>query len=301
MKKNYRVYQVDAFTRSKFKGNPAGVVTNAGGLTGRQMQEIARELNNSETAFIFPAEAEDHDVRIRFFTPTVEVPSCGHATIAAHYARAVENRLPSLTVMQKIQIGILPVDVIKEDEDYRVVMTQGDVKFPEKIEGLRRQKLLKALNIREADLDERCPVEHVSTGHSKIILGLRKRELLNSLNPDLNMLKELDKQFNCRGYFVFTFDTADPEILTAARMFAPQIGISEDPVTGNGNGPLGAYLVKHKLVSHDGKILKFKGRQGEAMGRPGIAHVEIEIENERPVKVKVGGEAVIVFQTGLFI
>lgn len=92
--KKYTVYQVDAFTRERFKGNPAGVVTKAEGLTDAQMQAIARELNNSETAFIFPPDGPDHEVRIRYFTPTMEVPTCGHATISAHYVRAVEKSCP---------------------------------------------------------------------------------------------------------------------------------------------------------------------------------------------------------------
>ncbi len=93
--KTYRVYQVDSFTRQKFSGNPAGVVSNADGLTEQQMQQLARELNNSETAFIFAGQKPDYDVEVRYFTPTTEVPICGHATIAAHYVRAVEGKLPA--------------------------------------------------------------------------------------------------------------------------------------------------------------------------------------------------------------
>ena len=105
--KKYRIYQIDAFTKEQFKGNPAGVVTNADGLSDSQMQTIARELNNAETALILSATSSDHDVWIRFFTPTTEVPSCGHATISAHYIRAVENDLSSCTIQQRIGIGIL--------------------------------------------------------------------------------------------------------------------------------------------------------------------------------------------------
>lgn len=125
----YSIYQVDAFTKHLFKGNPAGVVSNADGLTEDEMQAIARELNNAETAFIFSQTGEDHDVYIRFFTPTTEVPSCGHATIAAHYVRALEKDLSSCTVRQRIGIGILPVDIVKNDSGYRVIMTQGNVEI----------------------------------------------------------------------------------------------------------------------------------------------------------------------------
>ena len=88
--KTLNVYQIDSFTKEKFKGNPAGVVLNAGGLNEKQMQVIARELNNSETAFLFPSDGNDCDGVIRYFTPKIEVPTCGHATIAAMYAKALE-------------------------------------------------------------------------------------------------------------------------------------------------------------------------------------------------------------------
>ena len=101
MSKKYPIYQVDAFTDKKFAGNPAGVVLDADGLSEAQMQAIASELNNSETAFVLAPEADDHDVRVRFFTPTTEVRSCGHATIAVHYVRAIEYALPSFILMQK--------------------------------------------------------------------------------------------------------------------------------------------------------------------------------------------------------
>ena len=89
------LYQIDAFTTTPFAGNPAGVVLAAEGMTDAEMLAVARELNNSETAFVLPADGSDHDVRVRFFTPTTEVPTCGHATIGAHYARAIEYGLPA--------------------------------------------------------------------------------------------------------------------------------------------------------------------------------------------------------------
>lgn len=101
MGKKYRIYQVDSFTRKKFSGNPAGVVLDADGLSEAQMQAIARELNNSETAFVLAPEADDHDVRVRFFTPTTEVPSCGHATIAASLCAGCRVRLTILQVNAK--------------------------------------------------------------------------------------------------------------------------------------------------------------------------------------------------------
>jgi len=119
MTRKYNLYQIDSFTKEKLTGNPAGVITNADGLTDYEMQKIARELNNSETAFIFSSNSNEYDVHIRFFTPTNEVPICGHATIAAHYARAIENGLSTSRVYHKTGAGILPVDIVEENEDYK--------------------------------------------------------------------------------------------------------------------------------------------------------------------------------------
>lgn len=293
----YRIYQIDAFTKERFKGNPAGVVTNADGLSEAQMQAIARELNNAETAFILSPTAPDHHVWIRLFTPTTEVPSCGHATISAHYVRAIEGNLPSCTVQQRIGIGILPVDIVKEDNDYRIVMTQGVFEISPEITGETRNSILDALSLSDADLDNRCPIQIASTGHSKVMVGIKSRQTLNALTPDLTRLVTISKTTGCDGYFVFTFDSDDREILTHGRMFAPAIGIPEDPVTGNANGPLGAYLVHHNIVQASDGFATFKGKQGEAIGRPGIVTVTVEVKDGKPSKVQVGGYAAVAFKT----
>lgn len=297
MNEKIQIYQVDAFTRHRFRGNPAGVVPNAEGLTEADMQDIARELNNSETAFVFPPQGKDHDIYVRFFTPTMEIPLCGHATIALHYVRSIEQQLLTTTVRQKSRAGILPIEIIRANDDYRIVMTQGTPQFRDIIQGLEKQALLEALKLEEADLDSRCPIQIVSTGHPKVIIGIKRRQTLHALEPDQWALKNVGDHIHCNdGYFIFTLDSNDPEILTHARMFAPGIGISEDPVTGMGNGPLGAYLIHHQLVDHNGKQFSFQSQQGEAMRRTGIVQVSVGIENNEPVSVKVAGEAVIIFQ-----
>jgi PhzF family phenazine biosynthesis protein len=299
--KTYNLYQVDSFTKELFRGNPAGVVSNADGLTESQMQDIAREMNCSETAFILSSDKSGHDVWVRYFTPTVEVPICGHATIAAHYVRAKELSLQTSTILSKTGVGILPVDIIKDKDDYKIIMTQGKIEFRNIINNNAQKVLLKALGLEIKDLDKRCPIQIVSAGHSKVMIGIKNRGTLNKLTPDLTVLKNLSKQINCNGYFVFTFDSGEKNILTTGRMFAPAIGINEDPVTGNANGPLGAYLVHHKLVKHDGKKFVFVGKQGEAIKRTGYVDVTVYIENKEPVKVQVGGNATIVFKTKITI
>lgn len=295
------VYQVDAFTRKRFTGNPAGVVLDADHLTAAQMQAIASELNNSETAFVLAPDADDHDVRVRFFTPTVEVPSCGHATIAAHVVRATVLDLPSQRLHHKLGIGVLPVDIDRSGDAVRVTMTQKRPTFREPYGEGQRALVLEALRITQAELDPRCPIQWVDTGNPKILVGVKDRSTLNGLSPDMARLKEMDEILPNAGVFVFTLADPDPDVRAHARMFAPQIGIDEDPVTGNGNGPLGAYLVARSLIDHDGRRVTFRSRQGEAMGRPGTVEVHVAIEDGIPERVSITGEAVIVFRAEIAV
>lgn len=300
MGKIYRLYQVDSFTDVKFTGNPAGVIANADGLTEYSMQEIARELNNSETAFVFSSDNDEYDVHLRYFTPSREVPICGHATIAAHYVRAFENRIGTSRVIQKTGAGILPVDIIREDNDYKIIMTQGEIEFGTILADQEREFLLSALGIKESDLLPDCPIQIVSTGHSKVMIGVKNKSILNNLRPNHQALTKLSSIIECNGYYTFTLDTQE-KVMVNGRMFAPAIGINEDPVTGNANGPLGAYLVHYKLVEHNGLCFKFIAKQGEAMGRIGIISVEVDIFNDEPSAVRISGKAVIVFKSELIL
>lgn len=299
MTRKYNLYQIDAFTNEKFTGNPAGVITNADGLTSDEMQKIARELNNSETAFIFSSNSHEYDVHVRFFTPTNEVPICGHATIAAHYVRAVVNKLHTTRVYHKTGAGILPVDIVKENDDYKIVMTQGKIDFGAIIDGVNKKDLVSALNISGNDLLENYEIQIVSTGHSKVMVGIKSIETLNKMKPNYDQLSKLSNIIKCNGYYVFTVNSKDSDILVHGRMFAPAIGINEDPVTGNANGPLGAYLVHHNFVKHNNSSFKFKAKQGEAIKRPGIIQVEVKIKNKEPVEIEVSGNAVIIFKSEL--
>ncbi|WP_445710259.1 PhzF family isomerase [Flavobacterium sp.] len=295
--KTYKIYQIDAFTKEKFKGNPAGVVINAEGLSADKMQQIARELNNSETAFIFPSDGKENDGVIRYFTPTVEIPICGHATIAAMYAKAISENLDSCILNMKTGAGILPFEIIKNTTDYKIKMTQGTISFESPFSKEIKDKIITALGLKSTDIDEKCPIQIVSTGHSKVLIGIKKNTTLNALKPDNTKLIELSKIIGCNGYYTFTFDATDNICLIDGRMFAPAIGIHEDPVTGNANGPLGAYLVHHNLVSHNNKEFTFKIKQGEKMGRTGYMDVTVTIKNNQPEKVQITGNAVLVFKT----
>jgi PhzF family phenazine biosynthesis protein len=300
MSRSYRIYQVDAFTRTRFRGNPAGVVPDAAGLDEAQMQAIARELNNSETAFILPPRGPDHEVHVRFFTPATEVPVCGHATIASHYVRAIEGAAVAGRVRQLTGAGVLAIDVEAVGaDDFRIWMHQRQPDFGPVLSRDERRRLLAALHLADEDLGP-GPLQIVSTGHSKVMVPLRDRARLDALSPDLAGLASLSRTIGSNGYHAFTLADPAPDTLAHARMFAPAIGIAEDPVTGNANGPLGAYLVQHRLVPVEMLRVGLSGwiRQGEAMGRPGQVRVEVTVDpaSLAPTSVRIGGDAVIAFR-----
>ncbi|WP_250254302.1 PhzF family isomerase [Chryseobacterium sp. Marseille-Q3244] len=298
MMKEVVVYQIDSFTKEKFKGNPAGVVLGAENLTPEEMQLIARELNNSETAFVLKPDQNDYfDYHVRYFTPTTEVPICGHATIGALYAKAIEDKLDSCTIKINTQVGILPIDILKENNDYLITMTQGSFSLEPAFDPSITQKIIEALGLKMDDLNKDCPIQIASTGHSKVMIGINNRALLNNLTPDFTALAHLSKEISCNGYFVFTFDSDDKDILTYGRMFAPAIGIQEDPVTGNANGPLGGYLIQNKIVKVSDETFEFTGRQGEAINRIGQMKVEVTIKNHIPELIRITGNAVSAFRT----
>ena len=220
--RTYRLFQVDAFTREKYAGNPAGVVLDAEGLGEEDMRRVARELNNSETAFVFPSRSPEYDVHVRFFTPTREVPICGHATVAAHYVLAKTRGMAGGRVLQKTGAGILPVDILADGDDLRIVMTQGGIEFGREILGEERARLLSALHLRESDLRAGYPVQIVSTGHSKVMVPINSRSLLDARSPDSAALAALSRDIGCNGYYVFTADWSGDPLPVHGRCLPPR-------------------------------------------------------------------------------
>lgn len=291
-----RVYQIDAFTTSRFQGNPAGVVTNADGLSALQMQAIARELNNSETAFILAPQRGDHDVQIRFFTPITEVPVCGHATVAAHYALALEGRLPG-PCRQLTGAGVQRIFTASSDGNVLVTIEQGAPRFTPPLGPDLVHRILSALGANSFGLDPLCPIQVVSTGNGCVLIGLRRREVLQALSPDFGALAALSEEAGASGFFTFTLDTPiNDDAYTWGRMFAPAIGVAEDPVTGNANGALGAYLVKHRLLEVKAGYATYRARQSARDGRAGWMDVIVRAEAGHPTAVRIQGQAVMCFK-----
>ena len=249
-----RLYRIDAFTTQRGDGNPAGVVTDARGLSDAQMQAIAHALGYSETAFVLPPRGDDHDLHIRYFTPSVEVPVCGHATVGAHYALALEGAPPGLR-RQLTGAGVQRVETFGDGEGTVVRMHQNPPTFSDPLAASLMADLAAALGLQAGDLDERAPVQFVSTGHGKLLVPIRSLARLRALRPDMPRLAALDERIGTRGYFVFTLDVEDgDDAYSHGRMFAPGIGIDEDPATGAAHCLLGPFwaerLGKRDLVGY---------------------------------------------------
>jgi PhzF family phenazine biosynthesis protein len=291
-----QVHQVDAFTRERFTGNPAGVVLNADGLTESQMLAIARELNNADTAFILAPENADHGVRARFFTPRTEVGFVGHATVAAHYVLSRRSSAPR-HVRQKSKAGVVDIEVRGVEEDRSIAIRQNAPPIGRELNDRERLAVLDALALATDDLDPRCPLRIVGSGSTRLLIGVRSTDALKHLKPDVNRLTTLSAQLGAAGYFVFTLLSGAADHLTESRMFCPALGISEDPVSGNAHGLLGVYLAHFGFLSREAPRVTFTGVQGQQLHRPGRVNVELEISNGTVEGVWIIGQAVSIFET----
>ena len=302
MGNSVRVFQVDAFTSRRFTGNPAGVVLDADALSSDDMQALARELNNGDTAFLLRPDADDHDLRLRFFTPRREAAFVGHATLAAHAVLAALKLEPRRR--QKQSSGIVEVDSISGAWPPRIVIHLPPPKLRQGVGERELSAVLEALTLTRADLDAQCPPMLAGDSSTRLLLGIERGTTLARLRPDLARLTALSGQLGAPGYFLFSRQPSLADVSTEARMFCPALGIPEDPVSGNAHALLGAYLLHHRLINPQaaeppGTTLAFTGAQGHHMGRPGRVTVALKLERDRLESVSIVGEAVVVFDTTL--
>jgi PhzF family phenazine biosynthesis protein len=296
MSRTIQVHQVDAFTRSKFTGNPAGVVLAADGLSDAEMLAIARELNNADTAFVLQPEGTDHDLRVRFFTPRTEAAFVGHATVATHYVLSGTGPATG-RLRQKSRAGIVEVDIRGADAQRRIAIRQSPATLGREINDRERLAVMDALALASADLDLHCPVQVVGSSSTRLLVGVRGAEQLRQLKPDLARLTTLSAQLGAQGFFVFTLAPELPGVLTESRMFCPALGIAEDPVSGNAHGMLGVYLARHRLLGPRADRISFAGAQGHHVNRPGRVEIELEFGEESVAGVWIIGQATAIFET----
>ena len=307
----YEFYQLDVFTDQPFSGNPLAVFTDGRGISDRQMQQIAREMNLSETVFVLPSEHREAVRRLRIFTPTKELPMAGHPVVGTWTLLAqlgfVENAPSddSIVIKHEIGIGVLPVEIeFKAGKPARVTMTQGKFAAGEIVaDETVLAKIAEALNFTPADFMPNAPVQVAGCGVNFTIVPVRSLKILERARANQAKLEELPQ--NLPGEFsIFTFETQEETSLISTRMFAPEFGIVEDPATGGAAGALGGYLVHHGLFAEeiaDKNSLRFTIEQGDFIERPSRIHVEVTGEKGSAEKVRVGGSAVVVAKGEFYI
>ncbi len=297
-----KFYQADVFTDDPFGGNPVAVFPDAHGLADHQLQQIAREMNLSETVFVLPPTDQAAVVRLRIFTPTQEIPFAGHPVLGTFYVLA-QLGLIAVTegitrVMQECNIGLFPVELhAQEGVLTHVVMTQPKPEFLGPVDEMEDvYKIASALGLpKHAITDMKWPVEVVSTGLPVLIVPVRTLTAVRSIQPNASAIMDLCSRFGANGIMVFTTVTVEPSATVHARMFAPSIGILEDPATGSASGALGAYLVQNGVVDV-APTTDIIVEQGYEIERPSQILVRVESDDDIIKTVKVGGQCVMVVE-----
>ncbi len=291
-----RIFQVDAFTRNRFTGNPATVVFDADSLDAGALLAIAREFAQAEVAFVSAASAADHDLRLRFFNTRKEAPFVGHATIAAHAALLAAGRRGAGTVRQLSGTGIIEVCV---REDACTHEAPGPlIEFRQSVPELEAPlplpttlRVAVALGLPAALLHPSLPACVARKGAARLLVPVVDSQALDALTPTPAALESLGIEIGVDGFFPFAVRRDAAGLSTDSRMFCPALGIPEDPVSGNAHAMLAAYLW---TVGELRDAAAFLGRQGRQMQRPGEVNVRLAVESGSLQAVHIGGRAVIV-------
>jgi PhzF family phenazine biosynthesis protein len=291
-----RIFQVDAFTSTRFTGNPATVVLDADGQSDATLLAVAREFSHAEVAFVLAAGGLDHDVRLRFFNARKESPFVGHATVAAHMVLLTLGRRGHGVFRQLSGTGAIEVRAHEEQPgsgsgsliEFRQTVPELDTPLPFKT----TLRIAEALRLPATQLHEVMPARLARKGSTRLLVPIADPRQLDALAPNNDTLLSLGSELGAEGFFVFALNRSADPWSTESRMFCPALGIPEDPVSGNAHSMLAAYL--WDLGQFGKNSTAFTGRQGRQMNRPGQVSVKLEVDQGNLVAAHIGGTAVIV-------
>lgn len=269
----HRYLVVDVFTDTALAGNQLGVFTDARSFSTDDMQRLARELNLAETVFVLPAE-QGGDVRIRIFTPAVELPFAGHPVLGTAFV--VGSALGTDAIRLETGAGIVPIQLERAAE--QITFGRMDQPIPTWQPYERAAELLSVLGVGDSGL----PVEAYRNGPLHVYVALNDEEAVAALRPDLTALGALGQVgVNCFAGSGRRWKT---------RMFGPGLGVPEDAATGSAAGPLAVHLARHGRIRFGNEI---EIRQGEEIARPSVLHARVDGTAGSIERVQVGGSAVI--------
>jgi trans-2,3-dihydro-3-hydroxyanthranilate isomerase len=280
----HRIHLVDVFTEKPLAGNQLAVVLDAQDIPGEVMQRIAREMNFSETTFVMPPADPAHAARVRIFTPATELLFAGHPTIGTAWVLSTQRLVPDDALEFTLEEGVGPVHVrgIRRLGGTTFWMTHPKLIFGEVLP--ERAALAAAIGVAEADLLPNVPAQVASTGNPFLFVGLRDVKAIDRAVLNQAIVKDALKG---RALGAFIFASVGGNRLYS-RMFS--VDIPEDPATGSGAGPLGAFVVKYGLVARAPKVA-IVSEQGTKIGRQSFIHIELEYGElgDIPTRIDVGG------------
>jgi len=284
------------FTEEKYAGNQLAVVRGAKPLSDFEMQQIAKEMNFSETTFILSEQKRNGGYDVRIFTPREEVPFAGHPTLGTAYVIQHEIiREPVKTIILNLKIGQIPVTLNYSGEQIDILWmkqmgtTFGQIFKPEQIS--------QVLSLNKGEIDGRFPIQEVSTGLPFIIIPLKTLEALKQAEVIRDKYFELIKDTQAKAMLIFCPQTYNQENDLNVRVFADYYGVPEDPATGSANGCLAGYLVKCRYFGKD--QINIRVEQGYEIGRSSLLFLRAEDKGEK-IDVSVGGKVVMIAK-GAFI
>ena len=282
--------QADVFSDSPFGGNPVVVILDAHDMRDAEMLAIARGLSFAETGFIVPPSVDGADVRLRFFTPATEVPFSGHLMLGAAYVLMTQPGGPlefRPRVLVQTELGILPVDAEIQGSDVRrVTVTENPPGFGDSVED--PLPLAEALRLDPAHITVTgLTPQVVTTTLPTLVVPVASRDDVSGIALNRSALAIACVEVGADVTAVYTLDTLRPENTVFVRVFAPLLGIDEDPASGSANAALAAYLVRYGIVP-DAPTMRITAEQGYAVGRPSLILIDVSREGES-LQVRVGG------------
>ncbi|WP_024546676.1 PhzF family phenazine biosynthesis protein [Picosynechococcus sp. NKBG15041c] len=286
---NYAFYTLDVFTEQIFGGNPLAVFPDAQGLTASKMQAIAKEFNLSETVFVLPSEQPDCDFQLRIFTPHAEIPFAGHPTVGTAYLLAHLGFIPTTQTQIFLEEGVGTIPVAIAWENNRVKTTALSAAQMPVFSEVPAVAIAELLNLTPADsASDRQPAV-ISCGLSFFYIPLASEAALHRCSLNLALWEKALK--NTEAANIYPFFVAENQTIYA-RMFAPALGITEDPATGSAATALAGYLAKYYPVATPENHWQIY--QGIEMGRPSQIRLSFQSEADQVNAISVAGATVLV-------
>jgi len=283
-------YIVDVFAEKKYAGNQLAVVRDVGGLSSQAMQQIAQEMNYSETTFILSDTPQKGGYDVRIFTPAEEVPFAGHPTLGTAYI--IQQKIIGTTVDQltlNLKVGQIPVTMSYRGSTPDTLWMHQ--KPPEFGQTFAPEAMAAVLKIDPTDIDTRFPIQDVSTGLPFIIAPLKTLAAIKRCRVDMERYLRFIENSRAKAIHLFCPETYQAQNDLNARMFAPHYDVVEDPATGSANGCLAGYLVKHRYFGTD--QIDVRVEQGYEIERPSLLLLRAQA-NEDVIDVYVGGQVIMV-------